>query len=223
MRDYRIERATVEPTLDPAAGDAAWEGANELPIDQFSWSEGGFRPATTVWLLYDDEALYFRTWAEDRAISSRVTEHNGPTFEDSSVELFADPTPGEDSFYFNFEVNCCGFFKLAWQADDPAEQTGDRDMVPPDLAEEVRVGTTVEGPTREPRPGDESWELRAAIPFAVLEALTGVGMDVGPGTEWRGNCYRSGVPDEQKASWNPIDLPEPVYHSPEYFGRLVFD
>jgi len=36
-------------------------------------------------------------------------------YADSSVEFFADPTDG-DEMYFNFEANCCGQFKLAWQA-----------------------------------------------------------------------------------------------------------
>ncbi|MFB9808692.1 carbohydrate-binding family 9-like protein [Haladaptatus pallidirubidus] len=149
-----------------------------MEVDQFNWHRDGPKPSLTARILYDDETLYLHFHVEDHRISSQVTELNGPTYLDSSVELFADPNPNEDSRYFNFEANCCGYFKLAWQEEDWQERDIGRDLVSMRVAEQIRVETSVEGSTREPRDDDTGWWLAAAIPFSVLRSLTGV--DVGP-------------------------------------------
>lgn len=221
MRTYVVERASAPPPLDDGVEGTPWADANELAVDCFNWHDCGPKPLTTARILSDDDALYLQFDVEDPHISSRVTELNGPTFEDSSVELFFDPTPDADAHYLNFEANCCGFFKLGWQVAGWQERGIERDLIPPDLAAEIDVETSVEGPTREPRPDDERWWLAAAIPFEVLSAFTGTA--VAPEGEWRANVYRSGVAsDAQRATWNPMDTPEPDYHSPEYFGRFRF-
>lgn len=223
MRTYTVKRADGDMSIDGDA-DGQWRRAERLDVNRFNWHDGGPKLRTTAWLLYDEDAIYARFDVEDHDISSTVTELNGPTFRDSSVELFADPNPGVDSRYFNFEANCCGFFKLAWQEEGWQERGIDRDLIPGDLAERIRVETSVEGPTREPRSDDEGWWLAAAIPFPVLREFTGVAVDPEPGTVWRANVYRSGVArDELKATWNPMPTPEPDYHSPEYFGRFRFE
>lgn len=223
MRTYTVARADGDVPLDGSAG-GPWERAARLDVDRFNWHDGGPKPRTTAWLLYDEDALYARFDVEDNNISAAVTELNGPTFRDSSVELFADPNPEADSRYVNFEANCCGVFKLAWQEEGWQERGIGRDLIPAALAEGIRVETSVDGPTREPRPDDEGWWLAAAIPFSVLREFTGVAVDPEPGTVWRANVYRSGVArDEMKATWNPMATPEPDYHSPEYFGRFRFE
>lgn len=202
-----------------------WEEVTAFRIDEFSWHEGGSKPLTTGRALYDDEAVYLQFFVEDHEITAEVTELNGPTFQDSSVEFFADPTSDDDSnsMYFNFEPNCCGQFKLAWQERDWQEQGIGRDLISAELASRIDVRTPIPGPTTEASATDDGWWLAAAIPFDVLSELTGRKIAPTSGMEWRGNFYRSGVPDSQKATWNPIELPEPVYHSPEFFGRLRFE
>ena len=220
MREYEIHRTEQSPPHGPTIEGTPWTRAPELAVDQFNWHDGGPRPATSARLLYDDEALYTHFDVEDTEISAAVTELNGPTFEDSSVELFADL--GTDTHYFNFEANCCGVFKLAWQADGWSERGIGRDLIEPETAEQLTVTTSEPGPTREPRPDDEGWWLTARIPFAALSELTGESITPASDTTWQGNVYRSGVPTPQKATWNPMPTPEPAYHSPSYFGRFRF-
>lgn len=223
MKSYTIVRAPDDVPLGGAIADTPWNAAHEFRIDEFSWHESGPKPLTTGRALYDDRAVYLQYHVEDRDITAEVTDLNGPTYRDSSVEFFADPNPEDDSMYFNFEPNCCGQFKLAWQERDWEERGIGRDLVSPEVADRIDVETSVPGPTKESHPDDEEWWLAAAIPFDVLSELTG--LEIGPteGTEWRGNFYRSGVQSEsQKATWNPIEKPEPDYHSPEFFGELRF-
>ncbi|WP_266082985.1 carbohydrate-binding family 9-like protein [Haladaptatus caseinilyticus] len=224
MRETVITSTKSVVPLDDSIEGTPWAQATPLGVDQFNWYRNGPKPSLTARTLYDDEALYLHFQVEDHHISSQVTALNGPTFQDSSVELFADPNPDEDSRYFNFEANCCGYFKLAWQEEGWQERGIGRDLVSASSAERIRVETSIEGSTHEPRDDDTGWWLAAAIPFSVLRSLTGVDIDPNPGTVWSGNVYRSGVAsDEQKATWNPMPTEEPAYHSPEYFGRFRFD
>ncbi|OVE86415.1 carbohydrate-binding family 9-like protein [Natronolimnobius baerhuensis] len=223
-KTYSITRVTEEVPLTGEHTDTVWADVPALALEEFTWHDGDEpKPATTARLCYDEAALYAQFQVDDTEITASVTELNGPTFEDSSVELFADPTPGEDSRYFNFEPNCCGQFKLAWQETDWEERGIGRELIMPDVAEQVDVRTSVSGSTKASAPDDESWWLAARIPFAVLSDVTGLEIAPESGTEWRGNLYRSGLPDTQKSTWNPIAEPEPDYHSPSYFGRLAFE
>lgn len=223
MKEYTITRAESDVPLDEAVDGTPWENARAFRIDEFSWYEGGPKPLTTGRACYDDDAIYLQFFVEDENISADVTTLNGPTFEDSSVELFADPTPEADSMYFNFEPNCCGQFKVAWQEAGWQERGLERDLISPELAARISIETSVPGSTTAGH-REEGWWLAAAIPFEVLSELTGCDVSPTAGTEWRGNFYRSGVAsDSQKATWNPIEKPEPEYHSPEYFGRLLFE
>ncbi|WP_231187877.1 carbohydrate-binding family 9-like protein [Haladaptatus sp. DYF46] len=224
MRETTIKSVSDGVRLDGDVEGTPWSEANRIDVDQFNWHRDGPKPSLTARILYDDDALYLQFHVEDHNISSLVTDLNGPTYRDSSVELFADPNPNEDSRYFNFEANCCGYFKLAWQEKGWQERDIGRDLVSASVAERVRVETSIEGPTREPRDDDEGWWLAAALPFSVLRSLTGIDIDPDSDTVWRGNVYRSGVPsDEQKATWNPMPTQVPAYHSPTYFGRFTFD
>lgn len=221
MKEYAIRRAQRSVPLDESVEGAPWAEADTFDVAEFSWYEGGPKPATRGRMLYDDSTLYLRFDVEDAHITAEVTDLNGPTYRDSSVEFFADPDP--NSKYFNFEANCCGQFKLAWQEPGWAERGIGRDLIAPELADRIVVETSVPGPTKRADPTDEGWWLAAAIPFDVLAEFTGLDVEPSTGTEWRGNFYRSGVEsDSQKATWNPIPKPEPDYHSPECFGRLRF-
>ncbi len=219
-REYTVPYTETAPPHTDRVVDTPWETAALLEMDQFNWYEGGPQPRTTARFLFDDTALYSQFHVEDDEISSEVTELNGPTYQDSSVELFADA--GARDYYFNFEVNCCGYFLLAWQPYDPAELEGDRDVIAPEMAERIALTSSIEGPTREPHPEDEEWWLTATIPFEVLSAVTGRNVAPTSGDVWEANVYRSGVPSSQLASWSPILTDEHEYHSPEYFGRFVF-
>ena len=221
MKEYVIERAQRAVPLEGTAEGTPWAEANEFDVAEFSWYEGGPKPVTRGRVLYDERALYIRFDVEDQHITAEVTKLNGPTFQDSSVEFFADPAP--DSKYFNFEANCCGQFKLAWQEPGWSKRGIGRDLISRELADRIDVETSVPGPTKRAEPTDEGWWLAAAIPFDVLSEFTGLDLNPSSGTKWRGNFYRSGVvSDSQKATWNPIPKPEPAYHSPECFGRLRF-
>jgi hypothetical protein len=224
MRTYEVRRVDAEADV-PLTGDVdttVWSRANVARLDQYPWG-AELGPSTTARALHDGDALYLQFHAEDDAISAEVTELNGPTFEDSSVEFFASPHAAPRGEYFNFEANCCGTFKLAWQEPNWRERGIGRDLVPRELAAEIDVATSISGRTRSPEPDDDHWWLASRIPRKTLRSLTGHPVRFDEDSAWRGNFYRSGVRDAAKGTWNRIDLSEPTYHSPEFFGRIEFE
>ncbi|AKU09838.1 carbohydrate-binding family 9-like protein [Haloferax gibbonsii] len=221
-RTYVVNHTEKEPPLIGQVEGTAWADANVIRLDRFQWGDDEDGPETTCRLCHDRSALWLQAQVEDDTISASVTERNGPTFRDSSIELFAAPTPTRDMRYLNFEVNCCGVFKLGWQRPGWREQSLGRKLIGDELAAEIEVVTSVDGPTKEPSPSDQEWWVAARLPFETLSAFTEREVFSGPSTSWRGNLYRSGVPDELKGTWSRIQLPEPEYHSPEHFGHFQF-
>ena len=223
MKTYTLARAEGDVPLTGAI-EGPWADAGTAAIEEFNWYESGPRPATTVRGLYDETALYLQYQVEDRDITSRTTELNGSVHEDSCVEFFATPLPGENARYLNFEANACGTFKMGWMEPGWAVRGIGRELISEDLAETVTVATSEPGPTREPAADDESWWLAAAVPFETLSELTGLDLAPSSGDRWRANFHRTGVATvSQEASWNPIGTEDKQFHSPGHFGWIVFE
>lgn len=215
MKEYTVARANDPVPLVGAVDGTPWEDASVAAIETFPWETGRDRQRATVRALYDDAALYLQYRVADEHSSAAVTALNGPVSRDSAVEVFARPDL-ERPEYVNFEANCVGTVLVKW-----GPNRARRETIPPSLAAEIRVETSVDGPTKDPSPDDESWWLAAALPFETLSAFTGREIAPEPGTVWRGNFQRLGGGSEF-AVWNPIDAPEPDFHRPESFGRFAF-
>lgn len=100
----------------------------------------------------------------------------------------------------------------------------DRELIAADLAETIRVETSIESPTKEESPDDEGWWVAVALPFETLSMCTGVSVSPSGETVWRGNFHHlGGKTGSQFATWNPMVTPEPDFHRLLEFGRLVFE
>lgn len=219
-----MKRASIARTDEPVplTGDVdetPWAAASPIEIDEFPWDVAESRESTVVRPLYDADALYLQYRVEDDSPHAEATELNGPVWEDSCVELFAAPEPRRRPHYFNFEVNCVGTFRLGF---GPGRDH--RELIDAELAEAIRVETAVADPTEAASPENAGWWAAAALPFEALAAFTGASISPESGTVWRGNVYRlGGTADPQFAAWNSVDAPEPDFHRPTDFGRLVFE
>lgn len=218
----QVKRHTVVPTDGPPPicgdrGAGPWAAAQPLAIDQFPWYERGRQQPTTVRLLYDAECIYLQFLCEDAHISAEVRELNGSVCRDSCVEFFACTDPAA-SDYFNLEINCCGAMLMGFGA-----ARTKRRPIPADQAAGVRIATSVPGPAKQESDNDDGWWVVAAVPFGVLSEFTGRTVRPTADDLWRANFYRcGGESDPQYACWNPIDLPHPDFHRPEFFGELLF-
>lgn len=218
MRTATVRRVSDSAPLVRETSGTVWERSDPVAVDRFLWTAPGRQPRTTVRALYDDNALHLHYEVTDRHSHATTTTLNGPVWEDSCVEWFASPRPSADEAYFNFEVNCVGTFHLAYGPDRT-----NRALVDPKTADTVQVRTSIDGPTKSPRPDDEGWWVAATLPFDALSALSGVDVAPSPGTRWRGNFHRlRSRPEPLYAAWNTIDAPEPDFHRPAAFGELRF-
>ncbi|SFG71926.1 Carbohydrate-binding family 9 [Halopelagius inordinatus] len=217
MKRCRVVRVDETVPLDGVVEGTPWEAAEAVEIDEFPWGPSDAERSAVVRSLYDEDALYLQYRVEEDRVRAETSELNGPVWEDSCVELFATLEPGRRPHYVNFEVNCVGAFRLGFGPD-----RDDRELISPELADSVRVATSVDG-SMTGSSGVGRWWVAAALPFETLRAFTGVPTSPEEGTVWRGNFHRLGDGgDALYATWNPVDAPTPDFHRPSQFGELVF-
>lgn len=178
-----------------------WENYPYLPKVGFCMANAG----TELWLKFD---------VREKHVLALETQTNGPVHKDSTVEFFIS-FDGND--YYNFEFNCIGTRHLAYGGG-----RGNRTPVAPEIAEQIRISSSLGKAPFDEKTGDFSWEMVIAIPiscfvFSQLETLQGLRATA--------NFYKCGdntsVP--HFVSWNPIETLSPDFHRPEYFGKLQFD
>jgi hypothetical protein len=115
-------------------------------------------------------------------------------------------------------VNCLGVPLLSWRRADAADT-----WIDPDAAERLRIETSVDRGDQERSIDADFWWLAAAIPFDVLEELSGSSVEPEPGTAWCGNFHQLEAGESGAiAVWNPIPSDERNLHQPSTFGTLRF-
>ena len=223
MRTYTIRRASGEVPLCGEVAGTAWADAESLNVGDYPWFESGDKQGTTGRMLYDDTGICIQFICEDKHIYADHTEINSSVCEDSCVECFAMPEPAGDRRYFNLEINCCGNYLLGWG--EGLEEISAAFVDPAICGGHLRIASSIEGPTKEESPGDDGWWVAAAVPYELIDRISGrrIRRPVS-GTVWLANFYRcGGKTSDQYACWSPIDWPAPDFHRPEFFGALDFD
>ena len=218
MTALSIRYVETQPSLTGDVDGTPWQNAVPVPISQFLWCDPDQEPLSVARLLYDDNELFIQYQVESDYIYAETTTLNGPVWEDSCVELFAAVDPTRREHYFNFEVNCLGTVHLGIGTDRV-----DRDLITPELAESIRIRTSVSGPTKTPADSDDHWWVAVAIPFNTLAALTGTPVAPTWGTTWYGNVHRlRSKPTPMFAAWKSVETSEPNFHRPSAFDKLIF-
>ena len=160
------------------------------------------RSATHIVILYRVTGLDLRAAA---------MEDNGPVWEDSCCEFFVgDPSDGT---YYNFEMNCIGTLLAAKRK---SREDFER-FTPEKLAQVIRYSSL------ERKPYDISrklcgWHSAICIPFSLI----GMDGDQLPSSV-RGNFYKCADKSAHPhfLSWNPVQVPHPDFHRPEFFGEIM--
>ncbi|MBO4853734.1 MAG: hypothetical protein J5482_01120 [Oscillospiraceae bacterium] len=197
MREYTIRSGSRDdlPRM-PAA-----------PIDVPLWG-GSFGISAQAQLCYDSDALYVRLRAAEEHIRAENTEVWQEPCEDSCLEFFFSPVPG-DRRYLNVEFNLkgCMYLGLGSCMDDLVRLV-------PDKGDPFafRAQTTPDG-----------WEITYAVPHDFVRRFfpayaPRAGMVI------RGNFYKCGdkTAHPHYLAWNPIRTEAPLFHVPDDFGTLRF-
>jgi hypothetical protein len=187
---------TGEPKLDGKLDDPAWQKAGKTTMQYTSLGFDVLQP-TDIYLMHSKDTLYVGFRCRESKLNMlkfNATEHDGPVFNDDSVELFisTQSTDAGAAVYYHFATNVLG---------TKYEQKGGSAW---NGAWECITG-------REPG----AWTAELAIPFASLGAGT-----VAPGSTWRVNFCRNRTVSGtmENLAWSPT---YGSYHTPGRFGSLI--
>ena len=185
-----------------------------LKIDQVNWPESfPEKPEVTVEVTNDREALFLKWHVKGAQLRAVTTEDQGPVWEDSCVEFFCQ-IPGE-RHYFNFETNCIG-------AMVGSRRLGRAEEVQPLPAEEMaQIVRTCTFPREafEEKDGLFEWTVELRIPLRLIFREK---EPVFP-QQLRCNFYKCADKTKKPhfVSWQPIPLPKPDFHCPQFFGEIT--
>jgi hypothetical protein len=215
--EYTAFRAGSPIRIDGVLDEPAWFAAPVARLAHFPWWKSGRKESTTVKLLWDDEHLYVAHVSEDAHITARHTERDGKIPEDDCFEIMIAPDPTKPEVYFNLEWNVAGGLVDNFRPHGPKAP-----RAPKWDAEGVRIRGAYEGTLNEDADEDRHWLVEAAIPFRNFSPYM-PHTPPRPGAQWRINLNRhGGDANRQYSQWSPAGTPQPSFHTPHRFGRLVF-
>ena len=145
------------------------------------------------------------TAMESNPKAEYTARFNDPVYKDSCLEFFVNFDNGDK--YMNFEMNSNGSF-LAAVRSDRANKTPINMLAPL-----PRVKATKE---------EDKWSVEVFFSNDLIGKLFGK-FSFARGESLKGNFYKCGDCCAQPhfLSWSPIDLPQPNFHCPEFFGEIT--
>ena len=187
-----------------------------LNINQVNWPEAfPEKPEVTVEVSNDHEALFLKWHVKGEQLRAVTTADQGPVWEDSCVEFFCQ-VPGEDH-YCNFECNCIGAMvgsRRKGRAEDVKRFSSDE------------MGTIVRKcafprEAFEEKDGLFEWTVEERIPLRLIFGEKKIAFP----QKLKANFYKCA--DKTKKphflSWQPIPLPKPDFHCPQFFGEITLE
>lgn len=187
-------------------------------IDKVNWPASfPENPEVSVEVRNDHEHLFLTYHVKGEQLRAVTTEDQGPVWEDSCVEFFCQ-VPG-DKHYMNFECNCIGAMVGSRRL------SREEDVQPFSAAEMARIERKCTYPREafEEKDGLFEWTVELKIPLDLIFQCPISSLQF-PMT-LRCNFYKCA--DKTKKPhflcWQPIDLPKPNFHCPDFFGEIVLD
>lgn len=186
----------------------------EYKINQVNWPEAfPEKPEVTVGISNSQDWLQLTYHVRGYQLRAVTTEDQGPVWEDSCVEFFCQ-VPGDDH-YMNFETNCIG----AMVASRRKGRAEDVQPLPPEQMARIKRRCTYPRQAITEQDGWFEWKVELQIP---LDLIFGERKPVFPQT-LRANFYKCADLTKKPhfLSWQPIPLPKPDFHCPQFFGEIV--
>lgn len=199
--------AMLEYTIVRKEKELNWETVPALEISTALWTDRRIDISSYAQFCYDDEAIYVHLWTREKHIRAEETGAAGMPFEDSCLEFFFSPVPGNPK-YFNIEFNplCCVYLGLGTGLKDQVR------LVPLNDPLQPHAERTADG-----------WGIYYHIPFSFIRFFFPE-FQVRSGMEIRANCFKCGnrTLEPHYFSWNPVTVAEKNFHIHEDFGLMRF-
>lgn len=184
-------------------------------IDTVDWpSDYPYCPDVKFAIAHKGDCLLLHYKVEEDCVRAVSGADLGPVWEDSCCEFFC--CPDTEGGYYNLEANCIGTVLLC-NGKGRENRTPASHRTLADIDRWASLGCEPFGT----RDGRQAWELALAVPVSsffrhTLKSLSGQTVSA--------NFYKCGDKTRQPhfLSWNPISLPAPDFHCPEFFGEVTF-
>ncbi|MGM9760255.1 MAG: carbohydrate-binding family 9-like protein [Parabacteroides sp.] len=213
MKSLKVPFLPTLDVLDLSSAGLLLEGrAHREFIDSINWEEYPYKPITAFDIARSSSRLYIRYFVKCNSLKAIYQYDNSPVHLDSCVEFFMQKQG--DVEYMNFEFNCIGTCDAARRQSREIKTS-----LSSDEYAQIERHSSLENKPFEEQLGNYSWELIVAIPFELM------GLDPQNLPEKiRGNFYKCADDTAMPhfVSWNPIDLPKPDFHCPDFFGEIYF-
>lgn len=197
----------------PALLDKAGIGFEK--ISEANWStEFPYTPQVQFRLAYSGNHLLLHYQVEEDSVRAVAPTDNGRVWEDSCCEFFVSPVA--DNTYYNIECNCATRLLIGF-----GDSREGRIHAPEEVLRKVDRWSSLGHEPFEEKVGRCSWQLALVIPVDVFFRHTELSLK---GKTLRANFYKCGDKLQQMhfLSWNPIDVPKPDFHRPDFFGEVTF-
>jgi hypothetical protein len=218
--------SNTETTVEARRIRAAWSGLSGAELDHAEWARARpvrlkhywsgeaapFARQAEARLLWDAGALYARFVGEQRepliANASPQREWKTMGLWDRDVcEIFVAPHVGDLRRYYEFEVAPTGeWLDLAVRMTAEGRETD---------------WGYYSGMTAAARINSDSVTVAMRVPWDAFAGVKAPRL----GERWRVNLFRciGADPTRGYVAWQPTHTPEPNFHVPEKFGRLLFN
>jgi hypothetical protein len=217
---YIVKRTNKSFEPDCRWDKEFWQNAEPLELKNYMRARPEPFPKTQAKLLYDEKFVYVIFRVEDRYLRAVAEKLNDNVFQDSCVEFFFTPSSDISAGYFNIEINCIGTMLMHYQS----EKDKNRIFVDVANAEQIKRCASLSGPIAQEIAEPVSWTLEYCVPIDMLKKYTEV-ENPAPGIIWPANLYKCADKTSRPhwLTWSPIELPEPDFHQPKFFGTLEFE
>lgn len=176
---------------------------------------------TTLYLFYDNEALYMGFECVDKDVQATYKERDSDLWNEEVMEFFIYP---------HAEIpNPIDYFELQWNPlgtmfDAVLTNHLDEDGKSKSYhanrswnADEINASIRVNGSLNVSHDRDQSWSGECKLPFTTFAS------DIPkPGEVWRANFYRYSRNKGEELvfiAWNPTHS---TFHEPNWFGQIIF-
>lgn len=215
MKEIIVKKISCElPEAENVAGIMDSANVEFNSINVVNWSEYPYSPEVKFRVAHTGGAILINYRVTEASVRAVAQGDQGRVWEDACCEFFVRKE--DEGEYYNFECNCVGTLLLNFGI------KGNRHGASTDILAKVKRWSSLGRENVEERVGECSWELSLVIP---AEAMFEHDIKDFGGMVLRANFYKCGdlLQTPHFLSWNPINLPNPNFHCPDFFGKLVFE
>ncbi len=195
--------------------EQVFEGIVPEKIACCNWAEEyPYAPNVTFKMFHTGEKLYLRFDVEEGYTAACVAEDNGKVWTDSCCEFFLSL---DGKAYYNVECTCIGKMLIGYRKKgEAAIHAGE------DILSQVERHTSLGTEPFEERVGENKWSLMLGLPTSIMHQHK---VESWSGLKLKANLYKCGdnLSKPHFLSWQPIALPQPCFHCPEFFTEVELE